>query len=84
MIDYGPRLTELTILSEKGKGIKPGILRAAEQYGLQNKFLDFCTFDVTKSPIRRGGWIDAIITDPPCMLYPLSEYVTLIFACRWR
>ncbi|WVQ91544.1 hypothetical protein IAS59_005343 [Cryptococcus gattii] len=26
---------------KKGKGIKPGILRAAEQYGLQNKFLDF-------------------------------------------
>ncbi|AAW46119.1 hypothetical protein CNK00740 [Cryptococcus deneoformans JEC21] len=50
---------------KKGKGIKPGILRAAEQYGLQDKFLDFYIFDVTRGPIRRGGWIDAIITDPP-------------------
>lgn len=50
---------------KKGKGIKPGILRAAEQYRLQDKFLDFYIFDVTRGPIRRGGWIDAIITDPP-------------------
>ncbi|WVN89225.1 uncharacterized protein L203_104443 [Cryptococcus depauperatus CBS 7841] len=50
---------------KKGKGLKPGILRAAEQYELQDRFLDFLTFDVTRGPIRRGGWVDAIITDPP-------------------
>nr|XP_018266731.1 tRNA (guanine10-N2)-methyltransferase [Kwoniella dejecticola CBS 10117]OBR88889.1 tRNA (guanine10-N2)-methyltransferase [Kwoniella dejecticola CBS 10117] len=45
--------------------VKPGILRAAEQYGIEKLFLDCLTYDITKSPIRRGGWIDAIITDPP-------------------
>ncbi|WWC66811.1 uncharacterized protein I206_100718 [Kwoniella pini CBS 10737] len=50
---------------DKTKGIKPGILRAAEQYGIENLFLDCLTYDITKSPIRRGGWVDAIITDPP-------------------
>ncbi|WVQ80917.1 hypothetical protein IAT38_003024 [Cryptococcus sp. DSM 104549] len=50
---------------KKGKGVKPGILRSAEQYGTADQFLDFGVYDVTKSPIRRGGWLDAIITDPP-------------------
>lgn len=50
----------------KGKESVPGILRAAAQYGVQDQFLDIMTFDVTKGPIRRGGWIDAIVTDPPC------------------
>ncbi|KAK6905245.1 tRNA (guanine10-N2)-methyltransferase [Kwoniella mangroviensis CBS 8886] len=49
----------------KGKEVKPGILRAAAQYGTEDLFLDCLTYDVTKSPIRRGGWVDAIITDPP-------------------
>ncbi|OCF31203.1 tRNA (guanine10-N2)-methyltransferase [Kwoniella heveanensis CBS 569] len=49
----------------KGKNVRPGILRAAAQYGTEDKFLDCLTYDVTRSPIRRGGWIDAIITDPP-------------------
>lgn len=85
LIDSGFQLPELTTSLEKGKGIKPGILRAAEQYGLQDKFLDFYIFDVTRGPIRRGGWIDAIITDPPCMSYPLFDYPTLMVrAGRWR
>lgn len=42
------------------------MIRSAEQYGLADKFLDLMTFDVTRSPMRRGGWLDAIITDPPC------------------
>lgn len=70
LIGSGFQQTEVTISLEKGKGIKPGILRAAEQYRLQDKFLDFYIFDVTRGPIRRGGWIDAIITDPPCMSNP--------------
>ncbi|ODN88067.1 tRNA (guanine10-N2)-methyltransferase [Cryptococcus wingfieldii CBS 7118] len=49
----------------KGKGLSPGIIRSAEQYGIRDQFLDFFTFDVTKSPLRQGGWVDAIITDPP-------------------
>ncbi|WRT63816.1 uncharacterized protein IL334_000741 [Kwoniella shivajii] len=49
----------------KGKEVKPGILRAAEQYGIEDRFIDCLTYDVTRSPIRTGGWVDAIITDPP-------------------
>ncbi|ORY25087.1 S-adenosyl-L-methionine-dependent methyltransferase [Naematelia encephala] len=49
----------------KGPDVTPGMLRAAAQYGVADKFLDLLTFDVTRSPIRRGGWVDAIITDPP-------------------
>ncbi|TXT16049.1 hypothetical protein VHUM_00552 [Vanrija humicola] len=49
----------------KGKGITPGILRSAEQYGVRDKFLDNVNFDVTQGPWRRGGWMDAIVTDPP-------------------
>jgi tRNA G10 N-methylase Trm11 len=42
------------------------MLRAAEQYGVRDKFLDLFTFDVTQNPLRRGGWVDSIVTDPPC------------------
>ncbi|GFZ51998.1 hypothetical protein JCM24511_09769 [Saitozyma sp. JCM 24511] len=49
----------------KGKETVPGVFRAAEQYGVSNQFLDCLVYDVTQSPLRRGGWIDAIITDPP-------------------
>ena len=41
-------------------------MRAAAQYGVEENVLDCLTFDVTRSPVRRGGWVDAIITDPPC------------------
>jgi tRNA (guanine10-N2)-methyltransferase len=50
----------------RGKDVVPGMLRAAEQYGVRDKFLDLFTFDVTQNPLRTGGWIDGIITDPPC------------------
>ncbi|CAD6569288.1 MAG: hypothetical protein TREMPRED_005174 [Tremellales sp. Tagirdzhanova-0007] len=49
----------------KGNGLVPGILRAAAQYAVQDRFLDCLTFDVTRGPLRRGGWVDAIVTDPP-------------------
>ena len=55
--------------TDRGKGIAPGVIRAASQYGVQDRLLDCLTFDVTRSPIRRGGWVDAIVTDPPCALF---------------
>ncbi|KAF8844365.1 tRNA guanosine-2'-O-methyltransferase [Paxillus ammoniavirescens] len=42
-----------------------GIVRAAAQYGVANRIMDLCTFDVTHHPWRCGGFFDAIITDPP-------------------
>ena len=45
---------------------KTGILRAATQYGVRQRILDLCTFDITRNPWRYGGLFDAIITDPPC------------------
>ncbi|KAF8262428.1 tRNA guanosine-2'-O-methyltransferase [Lactarius quietus] len=49
----------------RGKESKPGILRAATQYGVRQRILDLCTFDITRNPWRCGGLFDAIITDPP-------------------
>ncbi|KAI9455436.1 tRNA guanosine-2'-O-methyltransferase [Lactarius psammicola] len=49
----------------RGKEAKPGILRAATQYGVRQRILDLCTFDITRNPWRCGGLFDAIITDPP-------------------
>jgi len=51
-----------TMLEEK----HTGIFRAAAQYGVEQRIVDLCTFDVTRSPWRRGSFFDAIITDPPC------------------
>ncbi|KIK90791.1 hypothetical protein PAXRUDRAFT_663332 [Paxillus rubicundulus Ve08.2h10] len=49
----------------RGKAKAPGIVRAAAQYGVANRIVDLCTFDVTHHPWRCGGLFDAIITDPP-------------------
>ncbi|KAI0690518.1 tRNA guanosine-2'-O-methyltransferase [Cytidiella melzeri] len=43
----------------------PGIMRAASQYGVSQRIIDLCTFDLTKNPWRCGDLFDAIITDPP-------------------
>jgi len=51
---------------EKGKGIPTGMERAARQYGSLDKLFGGLTFDLTKNAWRRGGWVDAIVTDPPC------------------
>ena len=59
--------------TDGGSNIVPGIIRAALQYGVQDRLLDCLTFDVTRSPIRRGGWVDAIVTDPPCPLLRLHS-----------
>ncbi|KAF8554733.1 tRNA guanosine-2'-O-methyltransferase [Imleria badia] len=49
----------------RGKAKTPGIIRAAAQYGVAQRIIDLCTFDVTRHPWRCGGLFDAIITDPP-------------------
>ncbi|KAI0339786.1 tRNA guanosine-2'-O-methyltransferase [Trametopsis cervina] len=49
----------------RGKDNTPGIARAASQYGVSQRILDVCTFDLTKNPWRCGDLFDAIITDPP-------------------
>ncbi|TFY76840.1 hypothetical protein EWM64_g7171 [Hericium alpestre] len=49
----------------RGKENQPGIMRAAAQYGVAERILDLGTFDVTHHPWRCGGFLDAIITDPP-------------------
>ena len=43
-------------------------MRAAAQYGVRQRILDLCTFDITRNPWRSGGLFDAIVTDPPCKL----------------
>ncbi|PSR76499.1 hypothetical protein PHLCEN_2v8402 [Hermanssonia centrifuga] len=49
----------------RGKEKKPGIVRAAAQYGVSQRIMDLCTFDVTRNPWRCGELFDAIVTDPP-------------------
>ncbi|KAJ7262228.1 tRNA guanosine-2'-O-methyltransferase [Mycena haematopus] len=50
----------------RGKdGQPPGVLRAAKQYGVADRIVDLCTFDVTRNPWRCGNLFDAIVTDPP-------------------
>lgn len=53
----------------------PGIIRAAQQYGVSQRIMDLCTFDVTRNPWRCGGLFDAIITDPPCTYICLIESI---------
>lgn len=50
---------------------KPGIFQSASQYGVSDRILDCCTFDITKSPFRIGSFLDAIVSDPPCKLFLL-------------
>jgi hypothetical protein len=54
------------LMSDAKKGDTPGFRRAAKQYGVSDEILDCLAFDVTRNPWRRGGWVDAIVTDPPC------------------
>ncbi|KAH9036725.1 hypothetical protein EDB83DRAFT_2318630 [Lactarius deliciosus] len=61
--DTGP--TQMTLTTGCMIETNPGILRAATQYGVRQRILDLCTFDITRNPWRCGGLFDAIITDPP-------------------
>lgn len=62
---------------KQGKGQEPGVFRAAEAYGVRDRVLDCLTFDVTRNMWRRGGILDAIITDPPCELIVRGFLVAL-------
>ena len=52
------------------------------QYGSLDKLFGGLTFDLTKNAWRRGGWLDAIVTDPPCKFFPTSSYSSVIFSGR--
>jgi tRNA (guanine10-N2)-methyltransferase len=60
----------------------PGIMRAAEQYGVAPRVLGLATFDVTQNPWRRGELFDAIVTDPPCASARRARGAAL--TCRLR
>lgn len=47
-------------------GKSPGLITSARQYGVENRIVDLCTFDITRNPLRCGQMFDAIVTDPPC------------------
>ncbi|CAD6568045.1 MAG: hypothetical protein CYPHOPRED_002304 [Cyphobasidiales sp. Tagirdzhanova-0007] len=49
------------IRGKKGKSVFDG----ATQYNVRDGILDCFISDLTQSPLRRGGFLDAIITDPP-------------------
>jgi hypothetical protein len=63
---YGPIRIVFTCPLYDSTGKPPGIIRAATQYGVAERIVDLCTFDVTHNPWRCGGLFDAIVTDPPC------------------
>lgn len=52
---------------EKRRQGEMGVKVNLEQYGLGGQFLDCFTSDLTNSPLllKRGGWLDGIICDPP-------------------
>lgn len=62
----------VSILSFEGS--TPGVYRAATQYGVAQRIIDLCTFDITNHPWRCGGVFDAIITDPPCVCIAIFLY----------
>lgn len=64
-----PVFTSVPSVKSHARPVKtPGIIRAAAQYGVANRIMDLCTFDVTQNPWRCGELFDAIVTDPPCTL----------------
>lgn len=46
---------------EKGKNIKANF----KQYGIESKFLDAFTSDLTNTPLRNAQLLDGIVCDPP-------------------
>ncbi|GAA5868123.1 hypothetical protein JCM8547_003351 [Rhodosporidiobolus lusitaniae] len=47
------------------RGKKKGVSASARQYGVTNRIIDCCSFDMTQHPWRTGELFDAIVTDPP-------------------
>ncbi|KAF7361937.1 RNA methylase [Mycena venus] len=62
---FGSDIDGRQMRGKGGKDKPPGVLRAAKQYGVADRIVDLCTFDVTRNPWRCGSLFDAIITDPP-------------------
>ncbi|KAF7315392.1 RNA methylase [Mycena indigotica] len=62
---YGSDIDGRQIRGKGGKDSPPGVLKAAQQYGVADRIIDLCTFDVTVNPWRCGNLFDAIVTDPP-------------------
>ncbi|KAJ7084337.1 S-adenosyl-L-methionine-dependent methyltransferase [Mycena belliarum] len=62
---FGSDIDGRQMRGKGGKDQPPGVLRAAEQYGVADRIVDLCTFDVTHNPWRCGSLFDTIVTDPP-------------------
>ncbi|KAJ6593851.1 S-adenosyl-L-methionine-dependent methyltransferase [Mycena capillaripes] len=62
---FGSDIDGRQMRGKDGKGQPPGVLRAAQQYGVAHLVVDLLTFDLTKNPWRIGNLFDAIVTDPP-------------------
>ncbi|KAK7057237.1 RNA methylase [Favolaschia claudopus] len=62
---FGSDIDGRQMRGKDGQGQPPGVFRAAQQYGVVDRIMDLCTFDVTRNPWRCGNLFDAIVTDPP-------------------
>ncbi|KAJ7725872.1 tRNA guanosine-2'-O-methyltransferase [Mycena maculata] len=62
---FGSDIDGRQMRGKVGKDQPPGVLRAAKQYGVADRIVDLCTFDVTRNPWRCGNLFDTIVTDPP-------------------
>ncbi|KAJ7703248.1 RNA methylase [Mycena rosella] len=62
---FGSDIDGRQMRGKAGKDQPPGVLRAAKQYGVADRIIDLCTFDVTCNPWRCGDLFDTIVTDPP-------------------
>ncbi|KAJ7045462.1 S-adenosyl-L-methionine-dependent methyltransferase [Mycena alexandri] len=62
---FGSDIDGRQMRGKAGKDQPPGVLRAAKQYGVADRIVDLCTFDVTRNPWRCGDLFDTIVTDPP-------------------
>ena len=49
------------VRGKNGKDIKTNF----RQYGLLDRYLDGFISDLTHSPLRKGRWLDGIVSDPP-------------------
>ncbi|KAJ7096373.1 tRNA guanosine-2'-O-methyltransferase [Mycena epipterygia] len=62
---FGSDIDGRQMRGKAGPDQPPGVLRAAKQYGVADRIVDLCTFDVTRNPWRCGNLFDTIVTDPP-------------------
>ncbi|CAG8511437.1 11645_t:CDS:2 [Acaulospora colombiana] len=66
---YDPFVGTGSMLYEAILMVGKCVVKSASQYDVLPRILDCCTFDITRSPFRTGGFLDAIISDPPCKSY---------------